>query len=60
MTMTAQPLTAHMIVLAIDMEDVAGEIRALGTDEAKQHAVELEAAAATVRQWAQACEAVPA
>lgn len=58
--MADQPLTAHMIVLAIDMEDVAGEIRALDTDEAKRHAAELEAAAGMVRQWAQECSEVPA
>lgn len=56
--MGAQRLTGAMIVLAIDMDDVASEIRALWTDEARRHAKELEVAAGMVRRWAQSCEAM--
>ena len=49
-------LANRILLLAIDMEDAAADIRALDTDESRQHADELTEAAKTVRQWARECE----
>ncbi len=45
-------LTQRLILLAIDMDDLAGEIRDQG-EEGPKHAAEMEGAARMVRQWAQ-------
>ena len=53
---TMTKLSSKMIVLAIDMDDTAADMRAMDTAEATQHADELNRAATRVRQWAQECE----
>ena len=49
-------LAKRLILLAIDMDDAAADIRSLDSAEARQHADELTEVAKTVRQWAQECE----
>jgi hypothetical protein len=53
---TMTKLSSKMIVLAIDMEDTAADMRATDTPEAIKHADELNQAARMVREWAQECE----
>jgi hypothetical protein len=45
-----------LLVLAIDMEDAAADLRATGLDGAAEHADELIGAAGMVREWARMIE----
>lgn len=56
--MNGLKLTQKLILLAIDMDEVAGDMMALDTEFGKDNATNLEEAAATVRQWAQSLEGV--
>lgn len=49
-------IASRLILLAIYQEEVAAELRSLDTDEARQHAAELDEAAKIVRQWARECD----